>query len=203
MAIKAVTFDMGGVLTFTSLGGISDYGATLGLPDDALTRYFRGHPMIAKLEVGEISGREFFKYVCTEAEREHGVRIDIREFARYAARGEELNPEMIELVAEVHRNHVTALLTNNAASATWRDSFPYEHFDHIVDSSEVGLRKPDPAIYQALLARLDLPGDEVVFVDDFEENLAPAKDLGLGVVHFGSASQCRAELKALGILDRG
>jgi putative hydrolase of the HAD superfamily len=200
VAIKAVTFDMGGVLTFTSLGGIAEYGATLGLPDDALTQYFRGHPMIAKLEVGEISGREFFKYVCTEAERTHGVRIDIREFARYAARGEELNPEMIELVAEVHRDHVTALLTNNAASATWRDTFPYEHFDHIVDSSEVGLRKPDPAIYQALLGRLELPGGEVVFVDDFEENLAPAVELGLTAVHFRSASQCRAELKELGVL---
>lgn len=191
---------MGGVLTFTSLGGIAEYGATLGLPDDALTRYFRGHPMIAKLEVGEISGREFFKYVCTEAEKAHGVRIDIKEFARYAARGEDLNPEMIGLVGEVHRDHVTALLTNNAASATWRDTFPYEHFDHIVDSSEVGLRKPEPAIYQELLRRLDLLGDEVVFVDDFEENLAPASALGIAVVHFQSASQCRGELKALGVL---
>jgi putative hydrolase of the HAD superfamily len=202
VAIKAVTFDMGGVLTFTSLGGIAEYGATLGLSDDALTRYFRGDPMIAKLEVGEISGREFFKYVCTSAEQAYGVRIDIREFARYAARGEVLNPEMIDLVAEVHRNHMTALLTNNAASATWRDTFPYQHFDHIVDSSEVGLRKPDPAIYQELLRRLDLEGGEAVFVDDFEENLGPAADLGLQVVHFESASQCRAELKALGVLGR-
>ena len=201
MAITAVTFDMGGVLTFTSLGGIAEYGATLGLPEGALTQYFRGHPMIAKLEVGEISGREFFKYVCSEAEQAYGVRIDIREFANYASRGEELNPEMIELVAEVHRNQVTALLTNNAASATWRDTFPYAHFDHIVDSSEVGLRKPDPAIYQELLRRLGLPGAEVVFVDDFEENLAPAVELGLTAVHFESASQCRAELKALGVLD--
>jgi putative hydrolase of the HAD superfamily len=201
VAIKAVTFDMGGVLTFTSLGGIAAYGATLGLADDALTRYFRGDPMIAKLEVGEISGREFFKYVCTSAEEAYGVRIDIREFAKYAARGEELNPEMIDLVAEVHRNHVTALLTNNAASATWRDTFPYEHFDHILDSSEVGLRKPDPAIYQELLRRLDLAGDQVVFVDDFEENLGPATGLGITAVHFESASQCRADLKSLGVLD--
>ncbi len=201
MEIKAVTFDMGGVLTFTSLGGIAEYGATLGLPEGALTQYFRGHPMIARLEVGEISGREFFKYVCAAAQEAHGVRIDIREFARYAARGEELNPEVIDLVGEVHRNHVTALLTNNAASATWRDTFPYEHFDHIVDSSDVGLRKPDPAIYQELLRRLGQPGAAVVFVDDFEENLAPASALGLATVHFESVSQCRAELKALGVLD--
>ncbi|MEY2571488.1 MAG: putative hydrolase of the superfamily, partial [Acidimicrobiaceae bacterium] len=157
---------------------------------------------MARLEIGEISSREFFKYVCIEAEAEHGQRIDIQELGRAAAWGERMNPEMIALVADVHRSKRTALLTNNVKEAGWREGFPVEHFDVIVDSSAVGLRKPDPAIYALLIERLGAVASEVVFVDDFVENLGPAAELGLQTVHFRSASQCRDALADLGAYEQ-
>lgn len=115
--VAAVAFDMGGVLTYTSFGGLEDYAATIGLPAGLLTSYFRGHPKMVLLETAQISSREFFKFVCIECEQRTGSRLDIHRLAAAARRGEELNPAMMRLVAEVRRTCSTALLTNNVAEA--------------------------------------------------------------------------------------
>jgi epoxide hydrolase-like predicted phosphatase len=197
---RAVAFDMGGVLTHTSFGGLEDYAATLGLPAGLLTGYFRGHPQMTLLETAQITSREFFKFVCIDSERRTGIRLNIRELAAAAARGEELNPEMVELVGVVHRDCVTALLTNNVAEAGWRATFPFELFDVVLDSSQVGLRKPDPRIYQELVRRVDLPAHAVTLIDDLPENLAPAADLGIHTVLFTDAGELRHVLRRLGAL---
>jgi epoxide hydrolase-like predicted phosphatase len=201
MTVSAVAFDMGGVLTHTALGGLEDYAAALHLRPGSLSRFFRGDARMASLEVGEITAREFFKYVCVEAESAYGCRIDIQRLAAAAGRGQELNPDMIDLVAEVHRRCATALLTNNIAEAEWRATFPFELFDVVVDSSEVGVRKPDRRIYEELLVRLGRPADEVVFIDDFEENLGPAADLGIRTLLFTEPADCRVALARLAILE--
>jgi putative hydrolase of the HAD superfamily len=200
MTVKAVAFDMGGVLTATALGGLEAYGTELGLPAGTLSRFFRADPLMARLEVGEVTAREFFKYVCVEAEAAHGCRIDIRRLAAAAAEGERLNPEMLDVVREVRERAASALVTNNVAEAGWRATFPFELFDVVLDSSEAGVRKPDPAIYEELLRRLGRQADEVVFIDDFEENLAPAAELGLRTILFTGAASCRDSLADCGVL---
>jgi epoxide hydrolase-like predicted phosphatase len=199
-ARQAVAFDMGGVLTHTSFGGLEAYAAGLGLPDGLLTGYFRGHPEMTKLETAQITSREFFKFVCVDTEQRTGTRLNIRELAAAAARGEELNPAMVELVEDVHRGCVTALLTNNVAEAGWRAGFPFDLFDVVIDSSQVGLRKPDPQMYRELLGRIGLPAAAVTFIDDLPENLAPAADLGIRTILFGGADSLRATLGELGAL---
>lgn len=191
---------MGGVLTYTSFGGLEDYAATLGLPAGLLTTYFRGHPQMVLLETAQISSREFFKFVCIDCERRTGVRVDIRALASAAARGEILNPEMLGLVSEVHETCATALLTNNVAEAGWRASFPFELFDDVIDSSEVGVRKPDPRIYAELVRRLGLPADAIAFVDDLEENLPPAAQLGIHCLLFTDVQSLRTALAHVGVL---
>jgi epoxide hydrolase-like predicted phosphatase len=199
MAVTAVAFDMGGVLTHSALGGLDRYATELGLPPGGLSAYFRDDPLMARLEVGEITARDFFKYVCVEAEAAHGRRIDMRRLVAAAEEGQALNPDMLDLVAQVHERCTTALVTNNVAGATWRSTFPYELFDVVLDSSEVGVRKPDARFYEELLARLHRPADEVAFVDDFAENLVPAAALGFAVVHFTDPDACRAALTGLGV----
>ena len=203
MTVTAVAFDMGGVLTATALGGVESYATELGLPTGALSRYFRADPFMARLEVGEASARDFFKYVCVQAEAAHGCRINIRKLAAAAAEGERLNPEMLGLVGEVRERVATALVTNNVAEAGWRATFPFELFDVVLDSSETGVRKPDPAIYEELLRRLGRPAPEVLFIDDFAENLEPAAALGLRTLLFTGASACRSALTELGVLSAG
>jgi len=108
---------------------------------------------------------------------------------------------MVELVGEVHRRCATALLTNNVREAVdWRGQLPTDIFDHVIDSSAVGLRKPSPEIYEELLQRLDRPGEQVVFFDDFEENLPPAAALGITAIQFTGIDDCRKALTDLGVL---
>jgi epoxide hydrolase-like predicted phosphatase len=200
VGITAVAFDFGGVLAAPPMTGLDAYATELGLPASAFRPFFRGDPMMAALETGALSGRDFFKYVCTEAQARYGVRVDIRMLAAAAAEGEVLNEGMIDLVTEVRERCGTALLTNNVREATWRATFPFELFDVVVDSSEVGSRKPDPVIYEVLLERLGRPAHEVAFIDDFGENLSPAAALGLATIAFISEQQCRLDLARLGVV---
>jgi epoxide hydrolase-like predicted phosphatase len=198
--VGAVAFDMGGVLTHTAFGGLEEYARSLGLPADMLVGYFRGHAQMALLETAQITSREFFKFVCVDAERRTGVRLDIRRLAAAAARGEELNPQMLELVAQVRARCSTALLTNNVAEAGWRGTFPFELFDVVIDSSEVGVRKPDPQIYEELIRRVGLPAGQIAFVDDLPENLPAAQQLGIRVVRFTGPAALRETLRELQVL---
>jgi epoxide hydrolase-like predicted phosphatase len=153
---------------------------------------------MAALEIGELSARAFFKYVCVDVEARHGQRIDIGRLAAAAEEGQVLDPEMIDLVRTLHGPLTTALVTNNIAGAGWRTTFPFHLFDVVLDSSEAGVRKPDRRFYEELLRRLDRPASQVVFIDDFEENLAPAAELGFHTLLFTSRDNCRRALAELG-----
>jgi epoxide hydrolase-like predicted phosphatase len=200
MTVTAVAFDFGGVLTYSSFGGLASYGTELGLPEAALVGYFRDDPQMARLEIGEITSREFFKYVCLDAERRHGQRIDIRRLAAAAGEGERLDPLMLDLVAEVRARCPVALVTNNVAGAAWRATFRFDAFDVVLDSSEIGVRKPDPRIYLALCAKLGRDPAQVAFVDDLPRNTDAAAARGLHPILFTDRASCRAELVRLGVL---
>ena len=199
--MAAVVFDMGGVLTEPPFLGLEQYAGRLGLSPDALAQFFRGDPTMAGFETGTISSREFFKYVCVSCQDRYGVRVDIHELARAAEMGELLQPEALQLVAEVHRRVKTALLTNNVKTAGWRDGFPFDEFDVVVDSSQVGIRKPDPAIYQHLIDALALDPEAIAFFDDFEENVEAALRLGIQAFVFTNVADCRVQLAELGVLE--
>lgn len=153
-----------------------------------------------RLERGEITAREFWKTLGAEVEAEHGIRLRLGDVAAAADRGSELRPEMLEVLRDLHGRYTLGLLTNNVKEAvSWREQLPHELFDVIIDSSAVGLRKPDPRIYELLLERLGRDAREVVFVDDFEENLPPAAALGINVIAFDTPLGLRAQLGALGV----
>jgi epoxide hydrolase-like predicted phosphatase len=198
--ISAVVFDLGGVLTVPPFTGVYAYEDEVGLPRDTLSAFFRGDPVMSRVERGEIPARDFWKYVGKTVEERHGIRIDLRRFARLAETAGALEPRMIDLLRELHGRYTLGLLTNNVKEATvWRDQLPHELFDVAIDSSAVGLRKPDSRIYELLLERLARPAAEVVYVDDFEENLPPAAALGFQTVHFEDPDQCRRALEQHGV----
>ena len=148
-AIEAVVFDMGGVLTVDPFQACRDYAAELSLPTNTFVDQFRG-PEFAEVETGERSVRDFLKFACRDVEERLGVSVDIRRLADCLAAGQRVRPEMVTLVQDLVRGGVkVGLLTNNAKEArSWWTSgiLPVESFAVIVDSSEVGMRKPNPAI---------------------------------------------------------
>jgi putative hydrolase of the HAD superfamily len=200
MAVTAVAFDFGGVLTVPPFAGLEAYASEVGLPAGLLTSLFTGNVM-AQVEIGALTSRQFFKHVCVECSIGHGVAVDIHALADAAAQGQSLEPDMVRLVEEVHERCATALLTNNVKEASWRADFPHHLFDVEVDSSAVGLRKPDPAAYLLLAERLGRPATDVAFFDDLEQNVTGARAVGIHAFLFTGVDDCRRALADLGVLD--
>ncbi|WP_326835361.1 HAD family phosphatase [Amycolatopsis rhabdoformis] len=199
MTIGAIAFDFGGVLTQPPARGFEEYARELGIPDPALAQYFLGGEMMARLEVGALSPRDFFRHVCVDAEEKYGQRIDIRRLAAAATAAETLDPAMIAFVRELSTHLPIALLTNNVASASWRATFPFDLFTTVVDSSEVGVRKPEPEIYQALIERLGLAPAEILFVDDLPANVTGATAVGIDAVLFTGLADLHQTLADRGL----
>ncbi len=94
------------------------------------------------------------------------------------------------------------MLTNNIREIAehWRELVGVERFELVIDSHEIGIRKPDPAIYELLLDQLDLRPAQVVFVDDTVPNVAAATEVGIYAIHFTSAAALEVELVRLGVV---
>lgn len=203
MPRSVVVLDLGGVITVPPWVPIDAYGVSVGLPEGAMSTYFREDSVFGQLERGEITLREFMKSVGTRVQETYGIRIDLKALGAAGIAGGEMNPEMIAFVSDLHRSGIRlGLLTNNTKEGGgWRERVPIECFDAVIDSSEVGLRKPDPAIYELMLTTLGVPASEVVFVDDTAHNLPPAAALGIETIHFVDPVEGRAAIAAALGLD--
>jgi putative hydrolase of the HAD superfamily len=200
---RALISDFGGVLTSPLYQGLLAYQEEFGVSLEALgramalaTEQHGDHPLFA-LERGEISEVEFRARIVPHLDEGFDLtRLRTVYFERL-----EPNPVMIDFVREVRSRGVrTALLTNNAREwePLWRSKLPEidELFEVVVDSAFVGMRKPEPAIYELTMDRLGVRGDECVFVDDLEPNCAAARALGMIAVQFERPEQAVAELRA-------
>jgi len=184
-----VLFDFGGVFTDSPFGAVESAADEIGAAPGQLTEILFGvyhedtdHPW-HRLERGEISLLDAREHVIVLA-REAGLDLDPLELlGRVVARPGLRDP----LVAHVRRlrqeGYQTALVTNNVREfgGSWRRMIPVEElFDLVVDSSAVGMRKPNPEIYRHTLRELgDVAPERAVFLDDYEANVAAATRLGL------------------------
>ncbi|HEY6776315.1 MAG TPA: HAD family phosphatase [Thermoleophilaceae bacterium] len=201
--IRALITDFGGVLTSPLQEGFLAYQEESGVSLEELGRAMarateeHGEPPLFVLERGEITETEFRARI--EPHLEDGfdmTRLRTLYFERMQA-----NRPMIEFVREVrNRGLRTALLTNNVREwePLWRAKLPEidELFEVVVDSAFVGMRKPDPAIYQLTLEWLGMVAEECVFVDDLEVNCDTARALGMTAVRFERAEQAIPELRS-------
>ena len=200
---RALISDFGGVLTSPLAAGFLAYQEESGVSLEELggamaraTEEHGDHPLFV-LERGEITEMEFRARI--EPHLEDG--FDLRRLRTLYFERLEPNREMIDFVRAVRDRGIrTALLTNNVREwePLWRSKLPEvdELFDVVVDSAFVGMRKPDPAIYELTLERLGIPGEDCVFVDDLEPNCETARALGMVAVRFESADQAIAALSS-------
>jgi epoxide hydrolase-like predicted phosphatase len=116
--------------------------------------------------------------------------------------GDVLDEAMVELIRQLKQRYQTAIISNATDSLreTLQTIYPIaDAFDLIVVSAEEKVMKPDPEIYRRTLKRLGCEAAESVFIDDFAENVAAARDLGMNVIHFNQSVNLAAELKKLGV----
>ena len=207
--IRAVLFDFGGVFTPSPFEGARAYGAQIGASPERVLELVFGpyhedtdHPW-HRLERGEIALADARNAIVALG-RAEGVDADpFKLFASMASGPRGAHEAMVERArAVVARGYRTALVTNNVLEFrdAWRKMVPAgELFQVIVDSSEVRMRKPNPAIFQHTLERLGgLTPQECLFLDDAASNVAAAERLGMrGVVVKSDLAEALAALDAL------
>ncbi|HEX6520961.1 MAG TPA: HAD family phosphatase [Streptosporangiaceae bacterium] len=201
MSYRGLILDFGGVVTTDFYGALSAFCVREGLAPDAFVHALRdtaeGRAALAAVESGRISQRAYEKTIAELlGVDDHGL------LGRALA---DLRPrrEVLELVRRVRAAGIRAgVLSNSWGSGEYDPYKGYDlerEFDAVVISDQVGLRKPDPAIYLRTAVEMGVPADECVFVDDTAANLPAAEELGMAVVHFtGTASGIAAIEELLG-----
>jgi len=190
MTIRAVLFDFGGVYTASPFAVFIEAAAELGAEPERVLGHVFGpydrdtdHPW-HRLERGELSLLDARREIMARA-AEDGLAFDpLAILARMAQGGGGARAAVVETTRRIRRRGLrTALVTNNAREfgAGWRSLLPLDElFDAVIDSSEVGVRKPDPAIFALALGALgDVDPSHAVFLDDFHGNVDAARRLGM------------------------
>ena len=177
-------FDLGGVVLDSPLHAIAAYERERGIPEGFVNRVVvETGPGGAwsRLERGEIAMEDFHRDFEAEC-REAGHAVSGAELmARIAACGP--RPAMLRAIRHIRaRGLATAALTNNWSTGTDGGDDLRDHFDVFVESSVVGLRKPDPAIYTHVCEALEVAPAEAIFLDDIGRNLKAARALGMETI---------------------
>jgi putative hydrolase of the HAD superfamily len=203
-AIEAILIDYAGVLTNPLNELYAAFSRACGLSLDEIALVMTsaaieyGRQPLEALEVGAITERQFLGLVDSAIRRELSRSIDLSDFRRQWFAGVIPNTEFIDYLRDLSgRGYRLALVTNNVRE--WRDvwapTVPLHELDLVVDSSTVGARKPEPAIYARTLELLGLDGAACMFVDDVWEHCVTAKQLGMHAVWFQSTRQAIFELE--------
>ena len=190
--------DYGGVLTSSPFASFEAFCEAEGLPPDAVRERFRDDPeagaLLADLETGKLAAADF--------ERSFAASLGVAPagLLRRMFGGMRADTEMIDGIRALRGEALRiGLLSNSVGDAAVYDrALMDELFDGSVISSEVGLRKPDPAIYALAAERIGRPAEACVYVDDLPGNLKPARALGMAtVLHRGDAPATLAAVRAL------
>ena len=197
MSIKAVIFDLGGVLVRTE---DREPRAALGL------RFDKSYDEMGKVvfnrssyraSIGEISAREHWQFVMRSLNLPDS---EIESFYDQFFGGDVVDFALIDTIRALRPRYTTALLSNawddlrQLLVEKWKID---DAFDKIFISAEIGIAKPAPEIYEMVLEKLGIAPDESVFVDDFIENIEAARKLGMHGIHFREKDVAMEELRKL------
>ncbi|GAA5526319.1 HAD family phosphatase [Herpetosiphon gulosus] len=196
--IKAIVFDIGGVLEITPrTGWVERWEQQLGLAADSINQQL--HDLWLGGSIGTISEQ------VVEAGIAERLGLDSSQLAAFLADlwaeylGK-LNAELAEFFASLRPRYTTAILSNSFVGARQREQAAYgfeDICDLIIYSHEEGLKKPDPAFYRLACERLKVQPHEMIFLDDIDVVVEAARNLGIKAIHYHSNQQAIAEIQAL------
>ena len=201
--IQAVIWDFGGVISTSPFDAFSRYEQAQGLPADFLRGVNARNPMHnawARFERNAIDLAAFDAAFAAESAA-LGHRVPGREVI--ALLGGQIRPAMVQALRRLRPRLKIGLITNNVAGPE-ADGFEpsgrravLDLFHQVIESSKVGLRKPDPAIYLMMCQALGVAPAQAVFLDDLGINLKPARDLGMQTIKVGDPELALQQLEAL------
>ncbi len=206
---RAVLFDFGGVIVSGPFEAFNHYERDHGLPTNFIRSVNALNPhenAWAKLERSDITRSEFDELFATESEN-IGHRVAGAEVLSLLAG--ELRPEMVHALDVLKScGYIIACLTNNtlsgkSATPTKREEMLRDvlaRFDAVIESSVIGVRKPEPRFYEIACETINVRPHECVFLDDLGINLKPAAAMGMTTIKVTSSGQALDELaRALSI----
>lgn len=194
MGFKAVIFDFGGVFTTSPVQNFAAFEREHDLPEKFIGSVIKTNlhdNAWAKFERAEIAAEEFD---AAFAEETRGAGFEIRGATLIGLLSLHFHPEMIDaLIGVKTAGYKTGCITNNLpkidsramlAAAENRDTVSriYDNFDHIIESSKAGVRKPEPRIYEMMCKALNIAPEACIFLDDLGVNLKPARAMGMTTV---------------------
>jgi putative hydrolase of the HAD superfamily len=206
--VEAAVFDFGGVFLAGGVESVQGFGERHGLPDDAWRAIrrdlFHDDGLWSAVERGTATFAEFVARLRALVAAQ-GVQVSAEQAMNFMGEGgasatDRLRPEIVAAAARLHAHMPTALLTNNIAEwrAGWRSLIDVDGlFDVVIDSCEVGMRKPETGIYELTRAKLGLPHTSLFFLDDLGVNLKTARALGWQTLRYDDTARVLAVLDAL------
>ena len=205
--VKAVIWDFGGVITSSPFEAFNRYEAERGLPKDFIRSINATNPLDnawAKFESSRVSLDEF-DILFNEEAQARGHKVPGKDII--ALLSGDIRPEMVEALRRVSENLKTGCITNNVkagAGASMARSAEkaaqveqvMELFEVVIESSKVGVRKPEPEIYSMACDALDVDPADAVYLDDLGINLKPARAMGMTTIKVMDPAQALDELEA-------
>jgi len=205
---QAVLWDFGGVILTSPFEAFRTYEREAGLPEDFIRMLNARNPDAnawAKMERSEVGLAEFVALFESEAAA-HGHKLDGWRVLK--AISGDIRPQMVEALRRCRASFRVACITNNMkhgegpgmARSPEKAAAVAEVmtlFEHVIESSKLGFRKPDPRIYQHACELIGVPPEQCVYLDDLGINLKPAKALGMRTIKVGDPDVAIAELEAI------
>ena len=205
----AVVFDFGGVITSSPFESFNRLEAARGLPQDFVRRVNAANPddnAWAKFERAEIGAAEFDALFAAEA---RAAGHDLAGADVLAVLAGTVRPALVRALDQLTAaGYRIACITNNvptghgaglARSDDHSDALEqiFARFEHVIESSKAGVRKPDPRIYLMMCEKLGLEPADCVYLDDLGVNCKPAAKLGMHAIKVTSGEQALGDLSAL------
>lgn len=207
MGIAAVIFDFGGVITSSPFEAFNRLEESQGLPRDAIRRINATNPhgnAWARFERSEIDAPSFDALFAAEAA---ALGLTIRGADVLGCLAGDVRPAMVQALDRLKADGFTiGCITNNVRAGKGSAMVPDEaradeiaaimdRFDHVIESSKVGVRKPDPRIYAMMCEALSLDPAACVYLDDLGINCKPAAELGMAAIKVTGEAQALAALR--------
>lgn len=214
MTYRAVIFDLGGVITSSPFEAFNRLEAERGLPRDLIRRVNAADPDAnawARFERAEIDASAFDRLFAEEVAR---LGHELRGADVLAVLAGDVRPRMVAAIDRLrYEGYALGCITNNVPSGAGPGmaltperaaeiAAVLARFDRVIESSKVGVRKPDPRIYAMMTDALDVRPDECVYLDDLGINCKPAADMGMAAIKVSDEDQALADLgRVLGLTD--
>lgn len=199
MSIRAVLFDLGGVIVRTEYQAPRQHLAeSLGMDYDDIDKIVFGggtNGSAARATLGQISEDEHWLNVMKILKQPASENARIR--AEFFA-GDIIDRTLLDFLRSIRPKYKTGLISNawsGLRNYILREKFD-DAFEYMIISSEVGAAKPDPKIFQIALEQLQVKANEAVFVDDFIENIEACQKVGMKGIHFRDVESAMKQLKA-------